>query len=150
MSLARFQRPSLWQWNPVREFDSLEQELNRFFIGNAFGGFAPGWTPALDVHEDAQNLVVTAELPGLTKEAIEITVNDGVLSISGERKESQESKDGEVVRNERFQGSFVRSLTLPKPVAVDQTKASYQNGILTITLPKAEAARPKSIPVSVN
>jgi HSP20 family protein len=109
-----------------------------------------GWTPALDLHEDKDTLVVKVELPGMKKEDIEISLHDGCLSISGERKNEQKFEDAEVYRAERFVGRFQRTVTLPAPVAADKVKADYKDGVLTVTLPKTEEARPKQISVQAS
>jgi HSP20 family protein len=109
-----------------------------------------GWTPSLDVYEDKDNLVVKAELPGMRKEDIEVSLHDGCLSLSGERKFEEKHKDAEVYRAERFVGRFQRTVTLPSPVAADKVKASYKDGILTVTLPKTEESKPKHIDVNVS
>jgi HSP20 family protein len=108
------------------------------------------WAPALDLREDSENLVATVELPGLKKEDIEVTVHEGMLSVSGERKHEKQSKDTDVYRSERFYGRFHRTISLPRPVKAEAIKASYKDGVLTVMLPKTEAAKPKQIEVSVN
>jgi HSP20 family protein len=102
------------------------------------------------VYEDADNLYVRAELPGMKKEEVELSLHDGSLSLSGERKSEEKFKDAEVYRAERFFGRFQRTVTLPTPVAADKVKAQYKDGILTVTLPKAEEAKPKHIDVTVD
>jgi HSP20 family protein len=109
-----------------------------------------GWGPALDVYEDKDNLTVKAEVPGMKREEIEVSLHDGALTISGERKSEKKQEDAEVYRSERFIGRFQRTVTLPSPVASDKVKASYKDGILTVTLPKTEEAKPKQIDVNVN
>jgi HSP20 family protein len=106
------------------------------------------WTPALDLYEGKDELVVRAELPGMKKEEIDIALHEGVLSISGERKAEVLPEDSEPHRSERFFGRFQRSLELPKPVKVEEVKAAYRDGILTITLPKTEEAKPRKIEVT--
>jgi len=108
-----------------------------------------GWTPALDVYEDKDQFVVKAELPGMKRDDIEVSLHDGSLTISGERKSEQESKESGVYRSERYFGRFQRTLDLPTGVADDKVKAEYRDGILSITLPKVEEAKPKHITVSV-
>jgi len=108
------------------------------------------WSPALDVHDDKDTFTVTLEAPGLKKSDFEISWHDGVLSIAGERKEQTESKEKNYFRRERFFGRFSRSVSLPAEVQADRIAASYQDGILTVTLPKAEEAKPKQIEVNVN
>ena len=124
---------------------ALDDAFGRFFGTGALGGLTgQAWSPAIDVHEDANNLVVIAELPGLKKEEIEVSLHDGVLTLSGERKvEKVEGRHAHLV--ERFVGKFKRSLALPSEVAADKVMAAYEGGILTVTLPKVEAAKPRKI-----
>jgi HSP20 family protein len=133
---------------------SLRDEIDRLFevplseLANP-SRLLSGWNPALDVYEDKDSLFVKVELPGLKKEQIDISLHDGILSISGERKSEEKHEDAEVYRAERFYGRFQRSVTLHTPVASDKVKAQYQDGVLTVTLPKTEEAKPKHIDVSV-
>jgi HSP20 family protein len=109
-----------------------------------------GWTPAFDVYEDKDNVYVRAELPGMRKEDIDLSFHNGSLSISGERKGEEKLNGAEVYRSERFFGRFQRTITLPTLVASDKIKATYKDGILNVTLPKAEEAKPKHIDVAVS
>jgi HSP20 family protein len=133
----------------------LRDELDRLFTGS-FGELAPPsqlprlWNPAVDVYQDKDNVYVKAEVPGMKKEDVEVSLHDGILSISGERKSETQHKDAETYRSERFVGRFQRSFTLPSLVKADEVKAQYKDGILTITLPKAEEAKPKQIEIKVN
>ncbi len=108
------------------------------------------WSPALDVHDDKDAFTVTLEAPGLKKEDFEISYHDGVLSIAGERKEEKEAEERNYFRRERFFGRFSRSVSLPAEVQPDKVAAAYKDGVLTVTLPKAEKAKPKQIEVSVS
>lgn len=152
--LTRWQRPELGQWAGLGRLTDLRDEIDRLFeapmseFTNATQWLS-GWTPALDVHEDKDNVVVRVELPGMKKEEIEVSVHDGSLSISGERKREEKHAEGEVYRAERFFGRFLRTVELPSEVSSDKAKAQYVDGILTITLPKTEEAKPKHINVSV-
>jgi HSP20 family protein len=133
-------------------FAALRDEMDRLFDRSFAPVFrTPGcfsrWAPALDVYQDKDQFTVVAELPGLKKENIELSLHDGVLTISGERK--QEKKGEEGYRNERFFGRFQRSVTLPASIDGNKVKATYQDGILRVELPKAEEAKPKQIEVSV-
>ncbi|MGD0351277.1 MAG: Hsp20/alpha crystallin family protein [Verrucomicrobiota bacterium] len=154
MNLIRYQRPDL-AWPTFGRLSSLRDELDRLFE-SPFAGLTnasqllSGWTPALDVYEDKENFIVKAELPGMKNEDIDVSLHDGSLSISGERKSETKHKDAEVYRAERFFGRFQRTVTLPAPVAADKVKAQYKDGILTVTLPKTEEAKPKQIDVSVS
>jgi len=113
-------------------------------------GLWSGWTPALDLYEDKDNLFVKVELPGMKREDIDVSMHEGSLSISGERKSEEKHKDADVYRAERFFGRFQRTVTLPSLVAAEKVKAQYKDGILTITLPKTEEAKPKHIDVNVS
>jgi HSP20 family protein len=155
MKLIRRQNADLWNWSPVEQLSTLGEEINRLF-DSPFGELTRrielfnGWTPALDLYEDKDNLIVKTELPGMKREEIDISVHDGRLTISGERKYEENKQDTEPYRSERFFGRFHRTLALPKPVQADKAKANYKDGILTVTLPKTEEAKPRQIAVSVN
>jgi HSP20 family protein len=108
-----------------------------------------GWTPALDLYQTNDDIVAVVELPGMRKEDIEISLHDGILTIGGERK--SESSEGEkATRSERFVGKFRRSISLPTRVDANKVSASYKDGILTVTLAKAEEVKPKQIQVNVS
>jgi len=154
MNLTRYQRSDLG-WAGFGRLSSLRDELDRLFESPwselaRTSQLLSGWTPALDVHEDKDNFVVQAELPGMKREEIDVSLHDGALSISGERKTEKKYEEAEVYRTERFFGKFQRTVTLPTPVAADKVKAQYKDGVLTITLPKTEEAKPKQIDVNVN
>jgi HSP20 family protein len=102
------------------------------------------------VHDSKDNLVVRADLPGLKKEDIEVSIQDGILVIRGEKKEEAERKGNGAVRTERFYGSFHRAVSLPAAVDDAKVKASYKNGVLELTLPKKEEAKPKQIKIDLN
>jgi len=155
MNLIRWQRPVLTPWTSLGRLTDLRDEIDRLFESplaelTRTSNLLSGWTPALDVFESKDSFTVKAELPGMKKEDIEVTLHDGSLSISGERKSETKHEDAEVYRAERFFGRFQRTVTLPAPVAADKIKAHYKDGVLTITLPKTEEAKPKQIDVSVS
>jgi HSP20 family protein len=155
MRLLNFQKPERSVWSPLEQLLTLREEVHRLFESPLNDGqrtteFFDGWTPAVDLYEDKENLFVKVELPGLKKEEIEVSVHDGTLSISGERKAAESDSSSQTFRSERFFGRFHRALALPKPVAVDNIKASYKDGILTVTLPKTEEAKPKQIEINVS
>jgi len=137
-------------WPGVTRLTDLRDEIDRLFE-------APltrtsellGWTPAFDIYEDKDNFVVKAELPGMKREDINASLHDGSLIISGERKNETRSQETEVYRSERFFGKFQRVVSLPAQVAASKAKADYKDGILTITLPKSEEAKPKQIEVNI-
>ena len=156
MAIIRYQEPELTTWSPVDRLASLRDEMNRLFETSlgTFGmrdfGLFSGWSPALDIHDEKDNLFVKVELPGMKREDIDISLHDGMLTISGERKQEVTSGEGEAFRSERYFGRFHRTVTLPTMVNPDKVKASYKDGILTIELPKAEEAKPKQIEVNVD
>ena len=108
------------------------------------------WSPALDVHDDKDTFVVTLEAPGLKKEDFEISWHDGTLTVAGERKADEAREGRSYFRRERFLGRFSRAVALPADVQSDKIAAAYKDGVLTVTLPKAEQAKPKHIEVNVN
>jgi HSP20 family protein len=142
-------------WPGFGRLTDLRDEIDRLFESPLTdlartSQILSGWTPALDLYEDKDNFVVKAELPGMKREDIEVSLHEGSLSISGERKSEEKHADAEVYRTERFFGRFQRTVTLPTPVAAANVKAAYKDGVLTITLPKTEEAKPKQIEVNVN
>jgi HSP20 family protein len=153
MSLIRYQFPHLSSWSSFDRLASLRDEVNRLFDfswPSRDTGLFSGWSPALDVFDDKDSLVVKVELPGLKKEEINLSLHEGVLTISGERKRETEKKEGQTFRSERYFGKFQRSVTLPTAVDGNKVSAAYKDGILTVELPKAEEAKPKQIAVSVS
>src|SRR5947207_1711345 len=154
MSLIRYQAPELTPWSASDRWNTLRDELNSFFELPSWSSFPragqlfTGWSPALDLYQSTDNIVATVELPGMRKENIEISLHDGTLTISGERKEETPAAQ-KAERTERYVGKFRRSITLPTRVDGNKVTASYKDGILTVTLPKAEEAKPKQIQVNV-
>ena len=152
MNILKWQRPTLSTWAGFGRMSDLREELDRLFASplsesTRTSPLWSGWTPALDVYEDKDNVYVKAEVPGMKKEEIEISLHEGTLTLSGERKEAQPEEGTVAIRTERFAGRFSRSVSLPASVDPDKVKASYRDGILTVLLPKAEGARPKQIQV---
>ena len=154
MNLTRWNRPESTNWPTFGRLSNLRDEIDRLFE-EPLAAFTrgsqllSGWTPALDVYEEKDNVIVRVEVPGMKKEDIQLSLHDGSLSISGERKSEETFKNAEVYRAERFFGRFQRTVTLPTPVAADKVKAQYKDGILKVTLPKTEEAKPKHIDVHV-
>lgn len=153
--MIRWQAPALSTWPGLGQLTDLREEIDRLFEAplaewTRTSQLLSGWTPALDVYEDKNNLYVKAEVAGMKKEDIEVSLHEGCLSISGERKQEGAVQEDEVYRSERFFGRFQRTVALPAPVAADRVKAQYKDGILTVTLPKTEEAKPKQIDVNVS
>jgi HSP20 family protein len=146
------------RWRPLETFRELEQrmeDLMRYpFAGlrrPLFGWRVPteelAWTPALEMYEKPDKLIVRLEVPGLKKEDIDISFAGDTLTISGERKIESEAKDKDYYQCEFSYGKFSRSLTIPSAVKVDKVEATYEKGILEIVLPKAEEAKPKKVEI---
>ena len=140
------------RWEPVRELNSLQSEMNRFFntvFDSPAGsqGVLRRWMPAMDLVESADHFVLRADLPGMDEDDVAIEVEDGVLIVSGERKaEHEETKEG-FHRVERSFGSFSRSLTLPQGVDADAVTASFDRGVLEIRIPKPAQRKPRKIAI---
>jgi HSP20 family protein len=137
-------------WPTLGRLTDLRDEIDRFFEAPlARTSEFIGWTPAFDVYEEKDHFVVKAELPGMKKEDISVTLHDGTLIISGERKGETKNEGTEFYRAERFFGKFQRAVSLPPTVAANNINAEYKDGILTVTLPKSEEAKPRQIEVKV-
>jgi HSP20 family protein len=148
---------TLVRWNdPFREFAQLQDRINRVF-GDAYsrrsdeGLMTSGaWVPPVDIYQNGEHeVVIKAELPDMTREAIDITVEKGTLTIKGEKKFGAEVKEEQFHRIERHYGSFSRSFTLPDTVDAGKVSAEYRNGVLTVRLPLREEAKPRQIKVDV-
>src|ERR1700730_18058689 len=154
MSLIRYQIPELTAWRSFNRWSHLRDDLNTLFELPSWSNFGrqgqlfSGWSPALDLYQSNDNVIAVVELPGMRKEDIEISLHEGVLTISGERK--QQTGEGEKAeRTERYVGKFRRSISLPVRVDMSKVNATYKDGVLTVTLPKAEEAKPRQIQVNV-
>ena len=139
-------------WDPFREMMSLRSMMERMFDGNGFGRHSDwteqvNWGLALDVAESGDAFVVKASLPGMNPDDLEVTFNNNILTIQGEVKEEHESDEKRYHLRERRYGSFSRSISLPSTINADAIDASYQDGVLTLTLPKVEEAKPRRITV---
>ncbi len=139
-----------------RNLQVLQQEMNRmfdhFFRGDILDdgtSLTQLWVPAVDIHESEDAFIITAELSGIKKNDVKITVDNNVITIRGEKKNEQETKSVNTHRVERSYGSFERSFTLPKSVKADAIDARFDDGVLTVTLPKTEEAKQKLIEVKV-
>jgi HSP20 family protein len=150
MNIVKCQRPAYIAWPSYSAFNVLSDEIDRLFDSPFATLSRNAWPPSLDVLEDKDNYIVLAELPGLTREDIEVSVEDGVLCISGERKVDNRSEGTFAHRVKRFSGRFERSIELPTSVSTDKVKAAYTDGVLTVTLPKSEQAKPKKIDIALN
>ena len=138
---------------PVRGVNSLQDQINRLF-SEAFERGGPdsnltSWAPAVDINENEHELVVKADVPGIDVNELDIRVENNVLTIRGERKFEKNASQEEYLRVERAYGSFSRSFALSNTVNPEGIKADYQNGVLTLNIPKREEAKPKQIKVNI-
>ena len=138
---------TLARWDPFRDLLSMQGELNRLFGRTYAEDGGTSWIPALDVFETEEKFVVTLELAGMEPEEVEVSVEDSTLTVSGERKFSEEVSEDNYRRVERRYGSFSRSLTLPQTADAEHVDASFDKGVLRIEVPKIEAPKPKKIEV---
>src|SRR5438045_6945211 len=148
---------TLTRWEPLREMEDLQSRLSTLFgrtpmrRGNGKESITlPEWTPLADITEDDREYVIKAELPELKKEDVKVTVENGVLTISGERKFEKEEKNKKYHRVERSYGSFVRSFALPDLADANKVKAEFKDGMLTVHVPKSERAKAKQVEVKVS
>ena len=144
---------ALVRWEPVRELQSIQQEMNRLFDTvfdtPATSGGTRRWIPPMDLVESDDHFVLRADLPGLDEKDVKIEVQDKVLTLSGERRFEHEAKKDGFYRVERASGSFSRSLTLPDGVDLDAIAASFDKGVLEIRIPKPEERKPRRVQIAV-
>ncbi len=139
-------------WSPARAFDSLWREFDRFLDTSLFGDrerefFGRDFVPAIDIHEEDDKITVRADLPGLKKDEIDLSIRDNVLTLKGERKQEHEDKGKDYHRIERRYGQFIRSIPLPDTVDADKVSADYRDGVLEIVAPKSSESKTKKIAV---
>jgi HSP20 family protein len=151
---------ALIRWEPAREINSLQQEMNRLFstffdtpaaagAGAGNGGGLRRWIPAMDVVETETHFVLRADLPGMSQADVELSLDDNVLTVAGERRSEDEERGEGFYRLERASGAFSRSLTLPEGVDADAIAATYDNGVLEVRIPKPEQRKPRRVSISV-
>jgi HSP20 family protein len=148
--------PSIVRWEPFKEMATLQERMNRMFDElwghgrRADEDYISGsWIPAVDVRETKESLEITAELPGIHPKDVEVSVENGVLTMKGSRHFEKAAEGETYHRVERAYGAFERSFTLPTNVDSDGIQASYQHGVLRLSVPKREEAKPKPITINV-
>ena len=147
---------ALIRWEPVRELNTLQTEMNRLF-NTVFDAPVPAnggaairrWIPAMDLVETDNEFVLRADLPGLSEQDVNVELEDGVLTVSGERKSEHEERKEGYYRVERASGRFSRSLTLPEGVNPEGIKASFERGVLEVRVPKPEERKPRKVAITV-
>jgi HSP20 family protein len=147
---------TLVRWDPFRELEDVSDRLNQMFHRSAPARtngketmIVADWAPSVDVSETEGEYQIKAEIPDVKKEDVKVTLEDGVLTIQGERKQEKEVKGKRYHRVERSYGRFARSFTLPDVIDEEKVKAEFKDGILNLALPKSEKAKPKAIEVTV-
>ncbi len=145
---------TLTRWNPVNDIFNMQREMNRLFNSAVNRPRkdedyeSAVWTPMVDISEDADQYSLHFDIPGIDKKDVKMNFADNTLTISGERKETGEQKDVTCHRIERLYGKFYRSFTFPSAVNAEKISASYKDGVLLVTVPKAEEVKPKQITIS--
>lgn len=143
------------KWSPFRELQDIQSRLARVFDEAPFRGFGEdtplfaGWAPAVDIQETDQEYVIKADLPETKKEDVKVELQDGVLTIEGERKQEKEEKGKKFHKIEREYGKFVRRFAMPIEIDSTKVQADFKDGVLNVHLPKTAAAKPKAIEVKV-
>ncbi len=145
---------TITRWEPFRGLSTLQDQMNRLFEDTLFRGRSDEsalttWAPAVDIYETENALVVKADLPDVNEKDLDIQVENNILTIRGERKFERDVKEDNYLRVERAYGSFSRSFSLGNTVNTEAIKAEYRDGVLTLTIPKREEAKPKQVKVSV-
>jgi HSP20 family protein len=144
---------SIQRWNPARDFARLQDEVNRLFdtsLGLTRSGESYGWTPAVDVFEDTEGVTFKFDLPEVEGKDVDVRLEDGTLTVRGERKLEREERREGYHRIERAYGTFARSFSLPATLDPEKVTAEYKNGVLRIFVPRRSEAKPKSVSVKVN
>ena len=138
---------SITRWEPYRDLLSMQERVNQLFKQNFPRGEEPlgAWAPPVDIYETEKEIVLKADLPGISLSEVDIRVENNTLTIRGERNFEKDVKEDNYHRVERSYGAFVRTFTLPNTVQAEKIEASYENGVLRVTMPKREEARPKQI-----
>jgi HSP20 family protein len=143
---------NLIRWQPFRDLLTLQERMNSVLndpyarLGSPMES-ASAWFPPVDIHEENDRIVLRAEIPGISREDIELSVENGTLTLRGEKKQEKQVESENAFRQERFYGSFVRSFVLPALIEPDRIQATYRDGVLEVVIPKAEEAKPKKIKV---
>lgn len=147
---------SIVRYDPFRDLRTLQEEVNRLFTGNVARSFdeegiARGaWSPSVDIYENKDHIVLEAELPGMKREDFDLSVENNVITLRGERHFEKKDESDNYHRVERAYGSFTRSFTLPNTVTAEGATAEYSNGVLRVTLPKREETRARRIEIKTN
>jgi HSP20 family protein len=143
LSLVR--REPRFGWGLMNLRDEVDRMFRDLYDGH---DYESGWMPSVDIAEDKDRFVLSAELPGVKKEDVKINVHNNTLTIEGEKKGTSEKKDDNYYKNERFFGKFTRSFTLNTDIDTEKIKADFEHGVLTVSLPKTEKVKPRQIAIN--
>lgn len=158
MALVPWRRQNTFLGDAFAELDQLHRDVNKLF-GSPYPWWREAhspaltygsWDPAIDIRDNGNNYEIKAELPGLTKEDVGISIEGDTLTLKGEKKEEKETEKNGYLRSERVFGSFLRQFSFPVKVDAENVKAAYQNGILTVNIPKKEDSKPRQIDVKIS
>ena len=145
---------TIQRYDPFTSLARMQRDMGRIFgnglraVDSNFSARECKWTPAIDIREDDNSYVLNADLPGVQRDDVDITMDRNVLTIRGKREATESGEDGRVLRSERVTGTFYRRLTLPETVNREDISAKYHNGVLEVVLPKGAEAQPRKIAVS--
>jgi HSP20 family protein len=145
----------MMRWDPFRELEDMSARLNRFFgqvpgrTTEEEGGVLADWSPAVDVEETDKEYLIKADLPAVKKEDVKVDIEDGILTVQGERRQEKEEKNKRVHRMERSYGKFVRRMSVPLDVDQQKAAAEFRDGVLNVHLPKTNGAKPRAVDIKV-
>jgi HSP20 family protein len=145
----------MMRWDPFRELEDMSTRLNRFFgqvparATEEEGAFFADWSPAVDVEETDKEYLIKADLPAVKKEDVKVGIEEGILTVQGERKQEKEEKNKRFHRMERSYGKFVRRMSVPMDVDQQKVAAEFKDGVLNVHLPKSNGAKPRSVDIKV-
>lgn len=155
MALIPWRPREAW-WDPFRDLEAIQNEMNKMINsslvrwGDREVGLLEGaWSPAIDIYDSKDNVMVKADIPGMKKDEIEVSVHGDTLIIKGEKKQEKEVKERDYVRTERFYGFFNRAMSLPAAVDASKVNATYKNGVLELVLPKKEESKSKQLKIDI-
>lgn len=155
MALVPWREENFWG-NPFGELEKIQDEMNKLFnfslARRPYKGLdllEGAWSPAVDVYDSKDNIIVKADIPGMKKDEISVSVQGNILVIRGEKKHENKTKTGNFIRTERFYGGFNRAISLPAEIDPAKVSANYKEGVLELTLPKREDSKPKQIAIDV-
>jgi len=155
MAIIPWRPKDMW-WDSFRDLEAIQNGMNKMFDSSLLrwldrdSGLLEGaWSPAIDIYDSKDNVMVKADIPGMNKDEIGVSVHGDTLIIKGEKDQDKEIKEKDFVRTERFYGAFNRAIHLPSEVDADKVTASYKNGVLELMLPKKEESKPKQLKIDI-